>query len=111
MGMKFAIFAKISHQKQKMDTKTFTNRIAQRMGCNYAEAEKLVDSFAKIVSEQCAECNRVALPGFGSFEGVKHDEEITCDLATGKRMLLPPAVEVRFVAGSRLKKSVKEGRV
>ena len=36
-------------------------------------------------------------------------KKITSDLTTGKRMLLPPSVEVRFVAGSMLKKKLKEG--
>ena len=62
-----------------------------------------------MVREECAKANRVAIPGFGTFEGVKHEEEITSDLTTGKRMLLPPSVEVRFVAGSMLKKKLKEG--
>lgn len=93
-----------------MDSKTFTGNLASRTGCDTTTAAKLTDAFAAIVREQCGEGNRVAIPGFGTFEGVKHDEEISTDLATGKRMLLPPSVEVKFVAGGMLKKRVKEGK-
>jgi nucleoid DNA-binding protein len=50
----------------------------------------------------------VAIPGFGSFVGVKHDEKIVRDLTSGNRLLLPPAIELEFVAGGRLKHEVGE---
>lgn len=92
-----------------MDNKTFVGRLAQRLRCETETATRLVEGFGMIIREQCGEAGRVAVPGFGSFEGVKHDEEIVSDLATGKRMLLPPSIEVRFTAGSQLKKRIKEG--
>lgn len=93
-----------------MDSKTFITSLANRTGCDTTMAAKLAEGFATILREQCGEGNRVAIPGFGTFEGLKHDEEITTDLATGKRMLLPPSVEVSFVAGGMLKRRVKEGK-
>lgn len=95
-----------------MDNKGFINNISARLGCGLSEAEKLTECFASLLREQCGEGSKVAIPGFGTFEGVKHDEEITTSLDTGKRMLLPPSVEVRFAAGGMLKKRVrgKEGR-
>lgn len=79
------------------------------MGCDTDTATHLVESFSTLVREECGKTNRVAIPGFGSFEGIKHDEEITNDLATGRRMLLPPSIEVRFIPGGMLKKKIKEG--
>ena len=93
-----------------MDSKTFTSTLAGRQACEPSEAARLIEGFAAVIREQCGCGNRVALPGFGTFEGVKRDEEITTDLATGCRMLLPPSVELIFTAGGMLKKKMKEGR-
>lgn len=92
-----------------MDNRKFIEGLAKRLGCDNDTAMRLTEGFEVVVREECAKANRVAIPGFGTFEGVKHEEEITSDLTTGKRMLLPPSVEVRFVAGSMLKKKLKEG--
>lgn len=94
-----------------MDNRKFIEGLAKRLGCDNDTAMRLTEGFGVVVREECAKANRVAIPGFGTFEGVKHDEEITADLTTGKRMLLPPSVEVRFVAGSMLKKKLKEGSI
>ncbi len=93
-----------------MDNRSFVGSLAQRLGCDAATAARLIDGFGMILREQCGEENRVAIPGFGTFEGVKHDEEITTDLVSGKRMLLPPSIEVRFAAGGMWRKRVKGGK-
>ena len=92
-----------------MDYKTFISSLAHKTGCDNGTATRLVEGFCTIVREECANSYRVAIPGFGSFEGVKHDEEITTDLATGRRLLRPPSIEVRVTPGGMLKKTLKEG--
>lgn len=93
-----------------MDNKTFAAGLAQKLACDAATAARLIEGFGMILREQCGEENRVAIPGFGTFEGVKHDEEVITDLATGKRMLLPPSIDVNFTPGAMLKKRMKGGR-
>ncbi len=93
-----------------MDYKAFISGLAHKLDCDTTTAGKLVDGFVAIVREETANANRVALPGFGTFEGVKHEEEIISDLATGKRMLLPPSIELTFVPGGMLKKKLKSDR-
>lgn len=92
-----------------MDNKTFIAALSRKMGCDAAKAQQLTDGFCTLLREECAGANRVAIPGFGSFTGEKHSEEIVDDLATGKRMLLPPGVEIVFSAGAMLKKRLREG--
>lgn len=79
------------------------------MGCDNDSAAKFVDSFSAVVREECGNADRLAIPGFGSFEGKKRNEDIITDLATGRRMLLPPSIEVNFIPGGMLKKKIKEG--
>lgn len=90
-----------------MDNKSFTSVLAKRMNRDYSSIAKLIEGFSGIVKEQCAAEGKVAIPGFGTFAGVKHDETISRDLSSGKQILLPPSIEVEFTAGSRLKKSIE----
>lgn len=92
-----------------MDNRGFAANLAQRLSCDVATATRLLEGFGVMLREQCGEENRVAIPGFGTFEGVKQQEEVVTDLTTGKRMLLPPSIEVRFIAGGMLRKSLKGG--
>lgn len=80
------------------------------MNIEASTAEKLMEGFAAVVARQCQDENRIAIPSFGSFIGKKKDETVVKDLTTGKRLLLPPAIELEFVPGGRLKNSVGEGR-
>ncbi len=46
----------------------------------------------------------VAIPGFGSFTPVKHEERVETDAESGRRTLLPPHIAVNFIPGSKLRK-------
>lgn len=65
--------------------------------------------FVEVVGEECGNLNRLALPSLGSFQGVKRNETVVRDLSTGRRVLLPPAVELEFIPGGRLKNGISEG--
>lgn len=80
------------------------------MNLEVSTVEKLMESLSTIVANECRDENRIAIPSLGSFVGKKHDETVVKDLATGRRLLLPPAIEVEFIPGGRLKNSVGEGR-
>lgn len=83
--------------------------ISSRLNIETSTADKFLESFAGIVEEGCRDLSRVALPSLGSFTGEKQDEKVVKDLASGKRILLPPAIEIVFTAGGRLKNSISEG--
>ncbi len=92
-----------------MENKSISERMAERLSCEPAMTQRLLEGFTAILKEQCGEENRVAIPGFGTFDGLKRDEEIAEDLSTGKKMLMPPYIEIRFTAGTMLKKRLKGG--
>lgn len=83
--------------------------MATRLNLETSTAEKLLEGFIEVIGEECRDLKRVALPSFGSFQGVKRDETIVRDLSTGKRLLLPPAIELEFIPGGRLKNGIAEG--
>lgn len=93
-----------------MDNSQIINIIARKMNIEAATTEKLMEGFAAVIARECGEENRIALPQFGSFVGVKHDETVVNDLTTGKRLLLPPSIELEFHPGGRLKNGISEGR-
>ena len=86
-----------------MDNRTLVARVAAKLGKTKTEVGALVDAFVATVSTQCGEMDSVSIPGFGTFEPVKHEEEIRTDADTGKRMLFPPSVELRFEPSNILK--------
>lgn len=92
-----------------MDNRQFIKELADRLKADTAQAEKLMAGFCGIVGEQTRDLNRVALPSLGSFRGVKRDETVVRDLSTGRRLLLPPAIELEFIAGGRLRNGISEG--
>ena len=49
----------------------------------------------------------MAIPRFGTFVPVKHEEEVITDLSTGKRMLVPPEINVEFHPGAMLTKRLR----
>lgn len=83
--------------------------MAKRLNLETSTAEKLLEGFVEVVGEECRGLNRLALPSLGSFQGVKRDETVVTDLSTGRRLLLPPAIELEFVPAGRLKNGVSEG--
>ena len=82
--------------------------ISRRSSIDAARVARFLAVFAGIVREECGNENNVAIPGFGTFEGVKHDESVVRDLTSGRNMLLPPSIELRFKPGGMLWKNVKE---
>lgn len=82
--------------------------ISRRSSIDVARVARFLAVFADIVREECGNENNVAIPGFGTFEGVKYDESVVRDLASGRNMLLPPSIELQFKPGGMLRKKVKE---
>lgn len=85
---------------------SFIESIARKAVIPAAEVSGMLDALISVIRSECGSGNRVAIPGFGSFEGVKHNEEIVKDLATGRNMLLPPSLELKFTEAANLKKQL-----
>lgn len=90
-----------------MDYKQFRRRLCDRLGLGSAEVDALSQSLSVVVRRACSELTSVAVPTFGTFVPVKHDEQVQTDLATGKRMLMPPEITVTFQTGAMLAKRLR----
>lgn len=78
-----------------MDNKTFLSHLAKRTGYDSATTGRFAEALTSTLSAVLADLNSAAIPGFGTFESVKTDERVQTD-SNGRRMLLPPAISVRF---------------
>lgn len=87
-----------------MDNKAFTHKISKSTELDPKETAALVDSLCNIIATALVEQDDVVVPGFGNFGVVKHNETIVNDLSTGKKLLLPPSIEISFQPASALKK-------
>lgn len=90
-----------------MDNKTFINTLAERCGRDTAEVRRLTDGLAAVLRERCGALSAVAIPAFGTFSPQKSDERIAVDHSSGKNMLYPPEITIRFTASSMLKKHIR----
>ena len=85
-----------------MDYKQLRKILAERTGRSAEDVDALVEGLSVVLQQCGSELHSVAVPTFGTFTTVKHDEEIRQDLSTGKRMLLPPEIVMEFTPGATL---------
>lgn len=93
-----------------MEHKALVHSLATAMGRDTKDISALLESLDAVIKERLSDMDTIAIPGFGEFEPVKEDEHIETDTATGERMLIPPAISVRFNPSSLLKRKIKESR-
>ncbi len=85
-----------------MDYKQLRKTLSEKTGRTTADIDALTEGLAMILKQTGSDLDSVAIPTFGTFKGVKHDETVSEDLATGKRMLLPPEIVMEFEPGASL---------
>lgn len=85
-----------------MDYKQLRKTIAEQTGRTPADVDALVDGLSVVLRRHGSDLDEVAIPTFGTFKAVKHEELISEDLSTGKRMLLPPEIVMEFEPGTSL---------
>lgn len=90
-----------------MDSKSFTEALAQRLGTTTPEVDKMLDALAGVFRRSAVSLASVAVPSFGEWVPTKVDEEIVTDHVTGKRMLLPPQITIEFKPASMLRKKLR----
>lgn len=86
-----------------MDSKTFTAELAKRIGRDRRTTDTLLDGLRQAILTHCSEQQPIAIPGFGTFEAVKHDEKIVPDRASDGYIMLPPAIELIYSPASKLR--------
>ena len=91
-----------------MDNKQFLAYIAKSLSIETKEAAEACQSLFEIMTQCIIDNDTITIPAFGTFSLKKADEEITTDLSTGKRILLPPQLSMEFATSTILTKRLNE---
>lgn len=91
-----------------MDFKEIITAIAEKQNIPSTQVEATLKSLAPKIRDYCCEMDTIAIPGFGTFQPVKSQEEIRTDLSTGSQMLFPPSIEVEFKTSVVLRKRLSK---
>lgn len=86
----------------------FSAALAKRTGRSKKDVETLMQAIKESLRQHCGDLDIVAIPGFGNFEALKHDEQIVNDRVSGKMMLLPPEVELTFHPATKLRTNLEK---
>lgn len=82
------------------------SELSKRTGRDRKDTEVLLNSLSQALIKFCNELDTVAIPSFGNFEPVKHEEQIVTDHSTGAKLLLPPEIELTFKPAGKLRKLI-----
>jgi nucleoid DNA-binding protein len=72
-----------------------------------AEVEKKLEDVASIITEELVKNNIVSLHNLGNLEIKKREERTCVNPASGKRILVPPKLVVKFKTSPILKEKLK----
>jgi len=82
--------------------------LAQRLQLSKAEAGKRMDETTAIITAELVKENIVSIMNFGTLEVRKRQERISIHPNSGKKLLVPPKLIVRYRVSVSLNKKIKE---
>ncbi len=77
--------------------------IAEKAGITKDEAQVAFAATFEIIAEAMAKQDKIAIPGFGSFQGKIRPERKGRNPSTGKEIIIPQAIVANFKAAAQLK--------
>lgn len=91
-----------------MNKAELVRAMAERTGQSIASAERSLNAFTSIVTEQLGKHEEITLVGFGNFTVKNRSEREGRNPKTGEKMKIPAKAVPAFKPGKNLKKSVLE---
>jgi len=89
-----------------MNKSELVSAIAEKAGITKKDAEKYLQSFVDVVTEELAKGGKVQLVGFGTFDVAERKAREGRNPQTGKPMTIPASKAPRFKVGKALKDAV-----
>jgi len=81
--------------------------LSQRLQLSKVEVNKRLEDTVSIITTELSKNNSVSLSNLGTLEIKKRNERISVNPSTGKKMLLPPKLVVKFKVSNSLKDKLK----
>ena len=82
--------------------------LSQRLKLTKAEVGKRMDETTAIIIEELVKDNVVSIMNFGTLEAKKRLERISVHPNTGKKMLVPPKMVVKYKPSVSFNKKLKD---
>ena len=82
--------------------------LAQRLQSPKADVEKKVDETTAIITEELVKSNIVSIVNFGTLEVKERQERFSVQPNTGKKILVPPKLIVKYKTSVTFSKRLKE---
>ena len=90
-----------------MNTAELTSSLAQKLLLPKTEVAKRLEDTVVVITAELLKSKTVSFPNFGSLEVKKREERISVNPGSGKRMLVPPKLVVKFKMSNKLKDKLK----
>jgi DNA-binding protein HU-beta len=89
-----------------MNKAELLSAIAEKAGITKEAAQTAFSATFEIIAETMAKLDKVAIPGFGNFQGKLRAERKGRNPSTGKDIIIPQAVVANFKAATQLKEKM-----
>ena len=80
--------------------------VAEKAELSKKDAEKALEAFTDVVSEELVKGEKIQLVGFGTFEVAEREEREGRNPKTGEKMMIAASRSPKFKAGKALKDMV-----
>ncbi|MDR1737390.1 MAG: HU family DNA-binding protein [Candidatus Symbiothrix sp.] len=90
-----------------MNAAELIKTLANKTRLSQAEVGKRLDALTAIVTDELLNERSVSLTDFGVLETSKRDEKIGINPTTGKKILVPPRIVIKFRPSKSLKERLK----
>jgi nucleoid DNA-binding protein len=91
-----------------MNSAELITTLSQRLKLSKPEVGKRLDETVAVITAELVKENVVSITNFGSLEVKKRNERINIHPETGKKMLIPPKLVVKFKVAPSFNKKIKE---
>ena len=91
-----------------MNSADLTKQLSKRLEIPKTEAERRLEILTSILTEELREEKIISILNFGNLEVKKRNERINVHPTSGKKILIPPKLVVKFKPATSLNKKAKE---
>ena len=91
-----------------MNYSELITELAQRLQLSKAEVGNRLDETTAVITTELVKENIVSIMNFGTIEVKKRQERFSIHPTSGKKLLVPPKLIVRYKVSVNLNKKIKE---
>jgi nucleoid DNA-binding protein len=91
-----------------MNSTEFTTALAKKLEISRLESGIRLDDLLSVITTELANGRIISITNFGDLEVKRRSERVSVHPVTGKRMLLPPKMVVKFKPSASFNKKIKD---